>query len=281
MKDMTVLATNRPPNPDEYEFVCQLVFKHSQINLANEKKEVIARRLQDRLQITGLRGYNEYCVFLESSAGEEELSDLLEGLAENTVTFFREEAHFKFLAETVLPGWVADQSRRPGDLFRAWSAACSSGEEAYSIALVLADFFSRRPEFRASIMASDVSARLIHRAREAIYRAGQLKLPDPDWRRRYFLPGVGAYHGCWRVKKEIKQTVTFHQASLFDPQRPFVKKMDVIFCHNILCFNRETQDVLTSRFLKQLAPGGYLFARDSDFSRNLNDAARTASMRVT
>lgn len=277
---MTVLATIRSPSPQEYEFICQLVFKQSQINLANEKREVIGRRLQDRLQATGLGGYKEYCDFLASSAGEEELSDLLDGLARNAAAFFREQAHFKFLMDTVLPAWASDKSRQPGDVFRAWSAACSSGEEAYSLAIALADFFSRRPDFRAAVTASDVSARMIHRAHEAIYRADQLHLPDADWLRRYFLRGVGAYHGCCRVKEEIKRTVNFRQFSLFDAAWPFLEKMDVIFCHNILYFERETQEDLTSRLLRQLTPGGCLFARNSAWLRNQTGAAPIALGRV-
>ena len=270
---MVSLATNRPPNPEEYERICRLIHKHSRLRLAAEKKPEVLSRLSDRLQATGLSGYKEYCEFLESSAGEEELSDLLAGLAGEGAGFSR-SMNLNFLAERILPAWTAEPARRPGDVFRVWNASCSSGEEAYSIAIVLAEFFSDQPDFTGRVAASDASGRMIGKAREGIYRLEAAQLPNPDWLRRYFVRGVGAYLGWWRVKEEIKHAVTFRQASLLDVHWPFTAKMDVIFCRDFIRFDDSARQVLSARLVQQLCPGGYLMAGEYGIYRKAGSGPR-------
>lgn len=262
---MVVLAPNRPPNPEEYECICQLVYRHSRIKLDYRARAQVLARLRDRLQATGLGDYKEYCEHLESSAGGDELCDLLAGLARETPALFASRPHLEFLAEKILPAWVTNPMRQPGDVFRAWSAGCSSGEEAYSIAIVLADFFAHWPELSARVTASDMSARMISRAREGIYRLDDARWPDPDWQRRYFVRGVGAYLGWWRAKEEVKHMITFRQGGLFDGRWPFIARMDVIFCANLNRFDSSTRQALSARLIGQLAPGGFLLAPESEF----------------
>jgi len=262
---MVTLTSNLWPSPAEYEFIRQLVYKHSRIHLGADKKEMVGQRLQRRLKANGLTGYQEYCDFLKSHACGEELTDLIDVISTNVTSFFREGQHFEFLAETALPQWVASPLRRPGDIFRLWSAGCSSGEEPYSAAIVLSDFFARHRRYRGQVIASDISMHMLQRAREGIYRTEQVKLPKVEWLKRYFLKGVGANQGCCRVKESLKKLVEFQHANLFQQELPAVEPMDVILCRNVMIyFDRETQEELVQRLSRRLVPDGYLLIGHSE-----------------
>jgi chemotaxis protein methyltransferase CheR len=161
--------------------------------------------------------------------------------------------------DSALPQWVAADNRQPQDVFRVWSAGCSSGEEPYSAAMVLADFFARHPAYRGEVMASDISAHALQRAREGIYRIADVKLPQVEWQKRYFLKGVGAYQGKCRVKDEVKKLVSFHHHSLFRDEFPKDQSVNLIFCRSVMTnFDEESQEDLVQRLSRKLAPGGYL-----------------------
>jgi chemotaxis protein methyltransferase CheR len=256
---MVTLMSNPWPSPAEYEFLRQLVHEHSRIHLEDGKREMVGQRLQRRLKSIGLSSYQEYCDFLKSPEGEDELGELMDLISTNVTSFFREEQHFQFLANTVLPRWVAGENRRSGDVFRIWSAGCSSGEEPYSAAIVLADFFARHPEFRGQVIASDISTHALQHAREGIYRIENVKLPELEWLKRYFLKGVGAYQGSCRVKDDIKKLVSFRHSNLFKTEFSMAELVDVIFCRNVISlFDRESQEDLVQRLASKLTPRGYL-----------------------
>jgi chemotaxis protein methyltransferase CheR len=262
---MVTLTSNPCPSPAEYEFIRQLVYKHSRIHLGADKKEMAGQRLQRRLKAIGLGSFQQYCEFLRSPEGGEELTDLIDVISTNVTSFFREGQHFEFLATTALPQWAASPQRRPGDIFRVWSAGCSSGEEPYSAAIVRADFFARCSKYRGQVIASDISAHMLQRAREGIYQIEQVKLPEVDWLKRYFLKGVGAYQGHCRVKDSLKKQVAFHHANLFQQESPASEPMDVILCRNVMIyFDRETQEELVQRLSRRLTPGGYLLIGHSE-----------------
>ena len=259
------LTSNPWPSPAEYEFIRQLVHKHSRIHLGADKKEMVGQRLQRRLKSIGLAGYHEYCDFLKGPQGVEELTALIDVISTNVTSFFREGRHFEFLAKTALPQWVASPARRPEDVFRIWSAGCSSGEEPYSAAIVLSDFFAGHFKYSGQVIASDISTHMLQRAREGTYRTEQVKLPEVEWLKRYFLKGVGANQGCCRVKDNLKKLVEFHHANLFQQEFPAAELMDVILCRNVMIyFDRETQEDLVQRLSRRLAPGGYLLIGHSE-----------------
>jgi chemotaxis protein methyltransferase CheR len=262
---MLMLTSNQWPSPAEYEFIRQLVYKHSRIHLGADKKEMVGQRLQRRLKATGMASYQAYCDYLKRQEGREELTDLIDVISTNVTSFFREGQHFEFLANTALPQWVASPHRRPGDIFRVWSAGCSSGEEPYSAAIVLSDFFARHCRYRGQVIASDISLHMLQRAREGTYRIEQVKLPEAEWLKRYFLKGVGAFQGSCRVKENVKKLVDFHHANLFQQEHPTAEQMDVIMCRNVMIyFDRETQEDLVHRLSGRLTQGGYLLIGHSE-----------------
>ena len=249
----------------DYEFIRGLVYDLSRIDLGSDKQELVAARIRKRLRSLGLEDFNQYCHYLRSAGGAEELPTLLDVISTNVTEFFRERQHFEFMERTALPEWSQRQGRRPAGPFRVWSAACSSGEEPYTIAITLAEYARQRPEFTWQVEASDISTRMLKVATQGVYRAERIKLPEPEWLRRYFQRGVGAHEGSCRVKAALRNQVAFHHVNLFGPAYPLRPGLDVIFCRNVMIyFDRATQEHLVSRLTAHLAPGGYLLLGHSE-----------------
>jgi chemotaxis protein methyltransferase CheR len=196
------------------------------------------------------------------------MTDLLDVISTNVTDFFREWKHFEFLQSEVLSRWEKTVKERPREPFRIWSAACSSGEEPYSLAILLAEFFRRRPELQAQgwqVLATDISTRVLSAARQATYKVGRIKLPDPSWLRTYFQKGVGTWDGHYRIKPELRERVKFDRVNLVEWPYPFSDKFHAIFCRNVMIyFDRPTQEQLIPHFAQHLVPGGYLFVGHSE-----------------
>lgn len=248
----------------EYEYLRQIVYQHSRINLGTDKTEMVARRVQKRLRALGLEDFEQYCAHLKADPSGEELTQLLDVISTNVTEFFRESEHFDFLAGVALKQWAEANRRQSKGAFRVWSAACSSGEEPYSTAIVLAEFFNQQPG-AWQVEASDISTKILDQAQKGIYRAERVKLPRQEWLSRYFQRGVGDYAGYYRVRPELRQRVNFHHINLFQASYPVTDGLDIIFCRNVMIyFDRQTQEGLVRRLAQCLRPGGYLMVGHSE-----------------
>ncbi len=249
----------------DYEFIRQLVYQHSRINLGPDKVELVCSRLRKRLRSLNLDGFRPYIEFLRSPAGEEEMTDLLDVITTNVTDFFREATQFDFMRDVALPAWAKVKGRKAGDVFRVWSAACSSGEEPYTLAITLAEFFREHPQYRWEISASDLSTKMLDRAHQGIYRLERIRLPQPEWLRRYFQRGTGPQEGFARVKTELRQNINFLHLNLMQNPYPFHERFQLIFCRNVMIyFDRKTQEQLVPRLRSQMDPTGYLFVGHSE-----------------
>ena len=259
----------------DYEFIRQLVYQHSRINLGPDKVELVCSRLRKRLRSLNLDSFRPYIEFLRSPAGEDEMTDLLDVITTNVTDFFREAAHFDFMRTTALPDWVKAKGRKPSDVFRVWSAACSSGEEPYTLAITLAEYFREQPQYRWEIVASDLSTRMLDRAHLGIYRLERIKLPQPEWLRRYFQRGTGKQEGFARVKPELREQITFQHLNLMQSPYPFQERFQLVFCRNVMIyFDRKTQEQLVPRLRAQLDPTGYLFVGHSESLIGIDQALK-------
>lgn len=175
----------------------------SRISLGDDKKSLVSGRLGQRLRALGLSNYEQYCNLLRSVHAEDEISELIDLISTNHTHFFREAAHFDFLRRSVLPTLTSRLgfAQRP---LRFWSAAASSGEEVYSLAIVLAEYARVQPAFTWQIDASDISQRMLDRCRSGIYAADKVELPSPELLERYFQRGFGEREGYYRVKAELR-----------------------------------------------------------------------------
>lgn len=260
--------TASPIADEDYSFIRKLVYDWSGINLGPNKKELVRNRLQKRLQALGLKNFDAYCRFLDEEECDNEKTALLDAISTNVTHFFREWKHFEFLQESALPQWENRFQRKPGEPLRVWSAACSSGEEPYSLAIILAEFFRCQPQFQPpawKIFATDISSRVLSTARDAIYKSNRIKLPEPSWLHSYFQKGSGSWDGYCRVKSELRESVEFHHLNLAQWPYPFSTKFDAIFCRNVMIyFDSQTQQQLISHLMQHLAPKGFLFIGHSE-----------------
>ena len=249
----------------DYEFIRELVYTQSRINLGPDKKELVSARLGKRLRATNITSISDYCRFLQEKEGGEELSHLIDAISTNHTYFFRESEHFDFLTGTALPEMVKRQATERWPRFSIWSAASSSGEEPYSIAIALAQFFGNHSNWPWRIEATDISHKILQKARIGVYRDEAVKKVPAARPRTHSQTGFGPQEGNYRVKPHVLESVSFRQLNLLEGSFPFTEPFQVIFCRNVMIyFDRPTQTELVNKLARQLVPGGYLFVGHSE-----------------
>ncbi|SDK11544.1 chemotaxis protein methyltransferase CheR [Pseudomonas indica] len=232
----------------DFRFLQQLMLEESGIRMAEQKRTLMAGRLMGRLRALELRDYSQYLRLLTRPESREERRTVIDLLTTNETYFFREPQHF-----TVLGDWVAAQ-RRP---LHMWSAASSSGEEAFSMAMTVAEN-ARTQDW--SIFASDISRRVLERARSATYSIDQAGQFPPGWLKRYCLRGVEESEGLLRINQPLRHRVTFAEVNLMRPLPQEIGPFDVIFLRNVLIyFASEQKRAIAVRLLERLRPGGLFF----------------------
>lgn len=247
-----------------YRTLVALVYEHSRIHLGPDKQPMLANRLRKRLRTLGLVSYDEYCALLQSAQGPDEIEHLVDLIATNHTRFFREPDHFTFLTGRMLPA-LLPQLRTRGSTLRVWSAAASSGEEPYTLAIVLAEFFRGQPQVYWFVEASDISHPMLERAERGIYPLDTRHVLPPELLRRYFQRGTGPHTGTCRVKPDLRQQVRFQRINLFQPEYPVPREQHVIFCRNVMIyFDLPSRATLVQKLIRQLAPGGYLVIGHSE-----------------
>lgn len=253
-----------PLSAQAYDFLANLVYDRSRIRLGSDKQALVTGRLSQRLRSLGFSNYEQYCELLMSSDGEHEIGELIDLISTNHTHFFREPSHFDVFSRHALPT-LADRATAEQRPLRVWCAAASSGEEAYSLAIVLAEYCRDRPSLAWHIDASDISMRMLERCRVGTYEATKVNLPAPAMLSRYFQKGFGEREGYYRVKSELRQHVAVQYMNLFDDVYSLPPGQDVIFCRNVMIyFDVPSRQLLVERLTKQLSPGGYLFVGHSE-----------------
>lgn len=248
-----MLAPEPALSASAYAFLADLVYRQSRIRLGPDKQAFVSGRLGRRLRALGFDTYDAYCRLLDSPEGADEIGAVIDLVSTNHTQFFREPDHFDILARQVLPALVG----RP---VRVWCAAAASGEEAYSLAIVLAERFGLQGDDAWTVVASDISRRMLERCRRAIYDSAALRLPEPRLVRRYFRRGFGEWEGHCRVKPALRRRVMVEHVNLFQAAYPWPAGLDVIFCRNVMIyFDVESRLTLLERLFGQLTPGGHLF----------------------
>ena len=257
----------------EYELFRALIYEQCGINLGQQKMQLVRARLGKRLRAGGFRSYREYYEFVRNDPTRSELVHLIDAISTNTTHLFREGRHFEFLARTVRR-WMEAEPPRPLPI-RIWSAGCSSGEEAYSIAMTMDDLLRCCPRLQFKILATDISTRMLERARRGVYPPDRLANVPAEFRRRYFLRIVEDGEPLAQVRPELRRAVRFARLNLVNEPFPFRNGFDVIFCRNVMIyFDRPTQQALVSKFTAALNPGGYLLIGHSESLNNTQHALR-------
>jgi len=251
-------------SPQASRLLTDLVYHHSRIRLGPDKQPMLANRLRRRLRALELRSFDEYCTLLQSPQGPDEIEHLVDLISTNHTGFFREPDHFTILTGRILPALVP-QLAAAGAPLHIWSAAASSGEEPYTLAIVLAEFFRTPPSVPWQIEASDISRRMLDHAQQGIYRLDARHTLPPELLRRYFQRGVGIRAGTCRVKAELRERVRFQRVNLFQAEYPVPRDQHVIFCRNVMIyFDPPSRGILVHKLTRHLAPGGFLVIGHSE-----------------
>jgi len=239
----------------------RLVHQHAGIHLTVQKKEMVRSRLAKILRGRALKSFREYYDLVLADKSGAELACLLDALSTNLTAFWREPGHFQYLAQEVLPGWRQDRKPLRKSL---WSAGCSTGEEPYTLAMLLHDTFPPEALVKVKVFASDLNTQVLAQAERGIYPLPRMEALPQEWRRRFFQKGIREKTGYVQVKVEVRRLVQFFRFNLMD-RFPFQEEMDVIFCRNVMIyFEKDTQIKLVEKFYHALKPGGYLFIGHSE-----------------
>jgi chemotaxis protein methyltransferase CheR len=240
----------------EFDQITDLAYRACGIDLKNGKQELVQARLGKKIRQGNHGSFKQYYEHVVADTTGEELIALLDALTTNFTSFLRESSHFDFLRQTIVPGLNGQ--------IRVWSAACSTGEEPYTIALSLLEELGMPAASRIQILASDISSRALAAAERGAYEEDRFKGFPKDWLSKYLLRGSDRWEGWFRVKPQIRRMIEFRRINLMDTYRP-AQPFHVIFCRNVMIyFNRETQGQLVNRFASCLEPGGYLLIGHSE-----------------
>lgn len=250
-------------SPASFARLAQFITGELGIKMPDSKLTMMQSRLQRRVRDLGLRSVDHYTEYFFASANGPEREHFINAVTTNKTDFFREAEHFSYLVDVVLP----ELSRRSHGcaMFKAWSAGCSSGEEPYTLAMILADYASRQRRFDFAVLATDISTRVLDRARNGIYQELQ-SVPIPnELRRKYLLRGRRDDERLVRIVPSLRNKVSFHQLNFMDEEYAIRDKFDVVFFRNVMIyFDKKTQESVINKICRNLVPGGYLFAGHSE-----------------
>jgi chemotaxis protein methyltransferase CheR len=234
------------------------------IKMPDTKKTMLQARLQKRLWKLGLTSFDAYRDYLFSPEGmEQELFNMIDVVTTNKTEFFREPRHFEYLVDHALPELIRRKGLR--EEFTVWCAGCSTGEEVYSLAMVLHEFAERTPDFRFFILGTDISSKVLQEAAFGIYHQEQIASIPPEMRKKYLLKSKEADKPMVRIVPQLRSLVRFRYLNLAKTDFDFRETLDIIFCRNVIIyFDRPTQEAVLSRICHHLIPGGYLFTGHSE-----------------
>jgi chemotaxis protein methyltransferase CheR len=250
----------------EFTRLADLVYKHCGINLHDGKRDLVRSRLAKLTRAGNFDSAREYLDSVTSDHTSEGFVGLIDALSTNLTSFFRESNHFDYLRLTLLPKLMAEKKRRGVNRLRAWSAGCSSGEEPYSLAMVLheATHSSTESGWDTKLLASDISTRVLAKARRGLYEDKRIEGIPPHLRAK-FVTNVRDEKGLQgQISPEIRSIISFRQVNLMQSW-PFAGPFDFIFCRNVMIyFDKPTQQKLVGRFHDILIPQGTLFTGHSE-----------------
>jgi chemotaxis protein methyltransferase CheR len=244
-----------------FEQIANFLREQTGIALNDGKATLVYSRLAKRLRKLGIANFNQYCDFIESKDGVDERNAMIAALTTNVTRFFREPHHFEHLRRSVAPRLI--DAAKAGARVRLWSAACSSGEEPYSIALTLFDLCPDLGRYDLRILATDIDPNVVARAKAGIYR-DEAVAPIASAMRERWLTRERGDEKLWRIKDEVRALITFNELNLIGAW-PMRGRFDVVFCRNVVIyFEEETQVFLWNRFKSVLTPDGRLYIGHSE-----------------
>lgn len=250
----------------EFNKFSGFIYAHFGINLTPVKKVMLELRLQQRLKQLKINSFKNYFDYLNSSSGQAELLQMIDVVSTNKTDFFREPVHFEYMTNHILPLFKWKKG------VRIWSAGCSSGEEPYTIAMVISEFALKNGLCDFFITATDISVTMLHKAASAIYGMERVVNIPLETKMKYFLKSKDKLNPTVRVTADLRRRVAFQRLNFMDEHYTQITGVfDVIFCRNVLIyFDRKTQEEVINRLCRKLNKGGILFLGHSESITDFN-----------
>ena len=270
---------------EDFRRITAILYADAGISLPDSKATLVYSRLARRLRTLGLASFQDYCTLVGDQHGLDERQKMLAALTTNVTRFFREPHHFEHLKAKVLPKLAV--RARGGGRVRLWSAGCSTGPEAYSIAMTVLEALPEAGALDVRILATDIDPTVVAAAREGAYGQDALCALPPELRRRWFRPEKAAGAVCWRAGEALQDLISFRELNLMARPWPMKGRFDVIFCRNVMIyFDEPTQRDLLAQLSARLLPGGQLYIGHSeragpDQAELLSDGLTTYRRRET
>ena len=245
------------------------VYEELGIKMPYQKKIMLQSRLQKRLADLRIATFREYIEFVFSKEGQQdEIIKIIDLITTNKTDFFRESSHFDYLTNTALPEICADKPLRK--VIKIWSAGCSSGEEPYTIAIVLREYLQKYPDLDFSVFSTDISHRILQKAATSIYPEERINVIPKNIKHKYFLRSKDQSTKTVKLVPEIRSRVNFQRLNFMDPVYPVENGFDIIFCRNVLIyFDRETQQKVITKLAEKLVTNGFFFLGHSESITNM------------
>lgn len=254
---------------EDFGKLSSFVYEELGIKMPYAKKVMLQSRLQKRLADLKIGSFKDYIEFVFSKEGKEvEIIKMIDLITTNKTDFFRESSHFDYLTTTVLPEFCSGKQNKK--TIRIWSAGCSSGEEPFTIGIVLREFFQNHQDIDFEIFATDISLRILQKAATAIYPEDRTSVIPASLKRKYFLKSKDQINKTVRLVPEIRSRVTFQRLNFMDQYYAVEKEFDIVFCRNVLIyFDRETQQQVITKLASKLRYNGIFFLGHSESITNM------------
>lgn len=263
----------------EFEKISSFINRNFGIRLPEHKRIMIQGRLINRLIKLNFKNFKEYTDYVFSDEGKIiELPHMIDVISTNKTEFYRESIHFNYLKETVIPRFINTSSSKT---LKIWSAACSSGEEVYTIAMEVDNLLSKYIDYNFTILGTDISTRMLAKAKKAIYPKSYTAPIALEIKKKYLLKSKDPSKDEVRIKKVLRDKTSFKWHNLMDREYQINDNFDIIFCRNVLIyFSKEDQLHVLQNLSKKLKPGGYLFLGHSESITHLNLPLKNVSQTV-
>ena len=270
----SIILSDRILSDSDFSRLSNFIHDTCGIKMPPIKKTMLEGRLYKRMRKLGMKSISEYCEYLFSPQGvEHELVHMIDVITTNKTDFFREPKHFDYLVQEALPELISGKRAGIRKQIKIWSAGCSTGEEPYSIAMLLSEYAEKNPEIKLnySILATDISTSVLQKGKLAIYDEEKIEdIPD-DLKKKYLLQSRKREKCLIRIAPELRESVRFQKLNIIDNDFRMNEQMDIIFCRNVVIyFDKTTQDIVLNRFYQQLNPGGYIFMGHSETLHGFN-----------
>ncbi|MBN1257134.1 MAG: protein-glutamate O-methyltransferase CheR [Planctomycetes bacterium] len=249
----------------DYERFRQLIYQHSRINLTDKKKALMRARFGKVMREHNLTSFAEYYDYIINDKTGRAILEMTNAISTNLTSFFREKQHFDYLCQVYLPPLVKKYRTAHRNRIRAWSAGCSTGEEPYTLAMIMRENIPDPLGWDLKILATDIDSAVLDKAKEGLYSPKAVENVPAAWKQKYLTREGTRQEPQFRVSEKLKQLIAFRRLNLMTRPYPFNGPFDLIFCRNVMIyFDRDTQSELVNRFYQLLQPGGVLMIGHSE-----------------